>query len=33
VIRVMVEGPRVDLVRDLATELAGAVREAIGSGS
>lgn len=33
VIRVMVEGPRVDLVRDLAAELAGAVREAIGSAN
>jgi phosphoglucosamine mutase len=33
VIRVMVEGPRVDLVKALATELADAVRAAVGEGS
>ncbi len=33
VIRVMVEGPRVDLVKALATELADAVRAAIGAGN
>lgn len=33
VIRVMVEGPSANLVRDLATELAGAVEEAIGSAA
>lgn len=33
VIRVMVEGPRVDLVKALASELADAVRAAVGAGS
>lgn len=33
VIRVMVEGPRADLVKALATELADAVRAAIGAGN
>lgn len=33
VIRVMVEGPRIDLVKALATELADAVRAAVGAGN